>query len=73
MPPTAESPMFVVMVQGGPGISGMCGCEWAQAGLLQVMLASLSFIDSPGCEYQVWWEMASDSQKHWHLVAECRR
>ena len=48
-PPTAVPPVFAVMVQGHPDISGMCGCEWVRAGL-QVALTGLSFTRRPGCE-----------------------
>lgn len=48
-PPTTVPPVFAVMVQGHPDISGTCGCEWVRAGL-QVALTGLSFTRRPGCE-----------------------
>ena len=43
---SSTPPAFVVMVQGHPDISSMCGCEWVRA----VALTGLSFTRRPGCE-----------------------
>lgn len=55
--PTPMSPVFAVTVQGHSDISGMCGCEWMQAGLLQGTLMSLSFTRMLGYGYSVKWEL----------------